>query len=262
MAGVRAAPSKISGRPAATFQASRPARGSSRSQAPSTWRATEPSQRNQGPGRAGGDDGAIAVGGGGGPVVVEHGELDETVEQADGLVEAGVRPSLDRGHPRQRQAGGELGHRRFRDQGNSATILGAPRPTRAESRRMRMSSASPGPSRRPRSAVRWAAVQAAPEDVALRTRCTAAASGIPTSQAATSSPSGASTARQVPAGSAPADPHPERTRDFHWDVTRPGHWAVWLGRSRIAAVALASPTSGPVTAPLGPVHGRTPIRRS
>ena len=40
----------------------------------------------------------------------------------------------------------------------SVTVLGAPRPTRAESWKMRMSSVSPGPSGAPQSAVCWAAV--------------------------------------------------------------------------------------------------------
>lgn len=46
-----------------------------------------------GPGRAGGDDVAVAVGrdgGGRGPVGVENGELDEIVEQTDGLIEGDV----------------------------------------------------------------------------------------------------------------------------------------------------------------------------
>ena len=110
-------------------------------------------------GGARGDDVAVAVGRAArrrGQVAVEHGELHQPVEQPQRLVVGDVLLRLAREQVRQQEVGAGVGH--GCSQNWRVTGFGAPRPTRAESWKMRTSSVSPGPSSAPQSAVCWAAV--------------------------------------------------------------------------------------------------------
>ena len=105
-----------------------------------------------------GDDVAVAVGRARrrrGQVPVEDRELHQPVEQPQRLVDGDVLLRLRRQEIRQQEMRAGVGHG---DQNSRVTEAGAPRPTRAESWKMRMASVSPGPSSAPQSATCWAAV--------------------------------------------------------------------------------------------------------
>src|SRR5690606_10045160 len=115
-----------------------------------------PARPRRGGARA--DDVAVAVGGAAGrrrQIPIEDGELDESVEQPQRLVVGDMLLCLRRQDVGQKQMGGGIGH--GRSQNVSVTVLGMPRPIRAESWKMRTVSVSPDPSGAPQSADCWAA---------------------------------------------------------------------------------------------------------